>query len=44
MPSVTDKMGNVLAIRVPMAEDVMNVSLDIGIFPIVNLVNATVML
>jgi hypothetical protein len=44
MPSVTYKMGNVLAIRVPMAEDVTNVSLGIGIFPIVNLVNATVML
>ena len=46
MPSVTDKMVNVLAIRVSMAEDVTNVSLGIGIFPIVNfhLVNAIVML
>ena len=44
MPSVTDKMVNVLAMAMAMAEDVTNVSLGIGIFPIVYLVNATVML
>ena len=44
MPSVTYKMVHVVAIPVPTAEDVTNVSLGIGIFPIVNLVNATVML
>ena len=44
MPSVTYKMVHVVAIPVLMVEDVTNVSLGTGIFPIVNLVSATVML
>ena len=44
MPSVTNKMVHVDAIQIPTAADVTNVSLDIGIFQIVNLVNAIVML
>ena len=44
MPSVTFKMVHVLALRMPMAEDVTNVSLGIGIFQIANHVNAIVTL